>query len=127
MARPPADIDEKELIELASQGAKNAELAHYFGVDEQTIANRFSKILLKTRSIRRMRLRQTQTKNALGGDNTMLIWLGKNELGQIDKVEQSGATEVIFRVCYEDGPDNRDQNPEATSGPEGYPPENESI
>lgn len=127
MSRPPTPIDEDELVQLASDGAKNAELAAYFGVDEQTIANRFSKILTKTRSIRRMRLRQTQTRKAHTGDATMLIWLGKNELDQTDKVEQSGTTEVIFRVVYEDESGNSDQNAEATSGPEGHPSGDEPL
>lgn len=102
MGRPLADIDEEEVVRLASRGAKNAELAAYFGVDEETISRRFAKILTKTRSIRRMHLRGVQTDKALGGDTTMLIWLGKNDLDQTDKVEQQHSGGVTINVVYED-------------------------
>ena len=32
-------------------------------------------------------LRRKQTKRALAGSDTMLIWLGKQDLGQADKVD----------------------------------------
>jgi hypothetical protein len=32
-------------------------------------------------------LRRKQLEKAMGGDSTMLIWLGKNMLGQSDKSE----------------------------------------
>lgn len=35
------------------------------------------------------RLRRAQIKSALNGNATMLVWLGKNRLGQTDKVEAS--------------------------------------
>lgn len=102
MGRPLADINEAELVRLASGGAKNTELANYFGVDENTIVNRFAKILTKIRSVRRMHLRTAQTDKALGGDVTMLIWLGKNDLDQTDRVEQQHSGGVTIKVEYED-------------------------
>lgn len=100
MGRPLADIDEEEVAKLALSGAKNAEIAAYFGVDENTITSRFSKILTKKRSIRRMKLRAAQTDKAMGGDTTMLIWLGKNDLDQTDKVEQKSTGVVEREVHY---------------------------
>lgn len=102
MGRPLAPIDEEELTKLALAGAKNAELAAYFGVDEATIGTRFSKILTKIRSVRRMNLRGAQTEKAMSGDATMMIWLGKNELEQTDKVEQQHSGGITIQVVYED-------------------------
>lgn len=102
MAPPLADIPEEEVAELALKGAKNAEIAAFFGVDEATIGRRFAKLLTKKRSIRRMHLRGIQTDKALSGDTTMLIWLGKNELDQTDKVEQQHSGGVTIKVEYED-------------------------
>lgn len=102
MAPPLADIPEDEVASLALKGAKNAEIAAYFGVDEATIGRRFAKLLTKKRSVRRMNLRAAQTDKALGGDTTMLIWLGKNDLEQTDKVEQQHSGGVTINVVYED-------------------------
>jgi hypothetical protein len=44
-------------------------------------------------------IRETQFLKAIGktekGDNTMLIWLGKNRLKQVDKQPEEKATETI--------------------------------
>ncbi len=44
----------------------------------------------------RFQLAQTQIDKALSGDNTMLIWLGKQHLAQTDKAatEVSGKTDI---------------------------------
>lgn len=44
----------------------------------------------------RFQLAQTQIDKALAGDNTMLIWLGKQHLAQTDKAatEVSGKTDI---------------------------------
>lgn len=86
MARPKLKIDEAELERLASAGALNSEIAAVFGVDDQTISRRFSRILAKKRAQRRIELRLAQTDAAKAGNATMLVWLGKQELGQSDEV-----------------------------------------
>ena len=39
----------------------------------------------------KMSLRRRQWKSAEAGDRTMLVWLGKQWLGQTDKIEQVGS------------------------------------
>jgi hypothetical protein len=39
-------------------------------------------------------LRQVQFSKACKGDNPMLIWLGKNRMGQTDKIEQKVKADV---------------------------------
>jgi len=48
----------------------------------QTICARFGRALEKGRALRKRLLRQRQTEVALAGNPAMLIFLGKQELGQ---------------------------------------------
>ncbi len=88
MARPKLEIDPKTVEGFAKLGATNCEIADHFGCDEGTIRKRFSEILYKGRADRKIRLRQLQWNLAEKGNLGMLVWLGKQELGQSEKLEQ---------------------------------------
>lgn len=85
MGRPSVPIDEKVVEGMASVGATNVEIADFVGVDEALIRRRCKDVLTKARAGLKTRLRQAQLKAALGGNPTMLIWLGKQMLGQADQ------------------------------------------
>jgi hypothetical protein len=74
---PPKDVER-----LAQMGCKDSEIADWFGVDENTLRYNFSVELLKGKLALNQSLRQAQIRLALTGNATMLIWLGKNILGQ---------------------------------------------
>lgn len=80
--RPPVAIDEEQLDTLASIGCTYAEMAAVLKVHPDTLAKRFSDRIKEARERGKQSLRRAQWKAALGGDRTMLIWLGKQELGQ---------------------------------------------
>ena len=84
---------------MASVGATDQEIADFVGCDPQTIRNRFSAILVKSCAGMKLRLRQAQYKAALAGDRAMLIWLGKQMLGQAEPPirlqHQRGIEEVL--------------------------------
>ena len=90
MARPKKyNIDEIQVVKLASYGCTNIEIANFFGCDESLIRKSYSEFLTKGRAESKIRLRQAQFKLALGDEEnaphpSMLIWLGKNVLGQSD-------------------------------------------
>jgi hypothetical protein len=63
-------------------GCKDSEIADWFGVDENTLRYNFSVELLKGKLALNQSLRQAQIRLALTGNAVMLIWLGKNILGQ---------------------------------------------
>ena len=99
--RPPIDIDPEVVGQMAFDGAKNSEIAAVLGVDDKTIANKFSTILTKKRSARRAALRKKQTDIALRGSVPILIWLGKQELEQREPkqdVEHSGAVDSTVNI-----------------------------
>src|SRR5689334_23137959 len=87
MPRKSKPVDEKVVEGMASVGATDTEIADFVGLDKSNVGRRFATILTKARSGMRTRLRQAQFKAALTGNATMLIWLGKQMLDQVDKSE----------------------------------------
>jgi hypothetical protein len=94
--KPKRDIDAKQVRKLAEIGLNNVEIAGFFGCDETTIRKRFPEYLTKGEIDRVITLKTGQYMAAKRGNIAMLIWLGKNELGQSDKVETK--SEVTTRV-----------------------------
>ena len=81
------NIDSDQVSKLASFGCTNLEIASFFGFDESLIRKSYSEFLTKGREKGKIRLRQWQLKAAERGNVAMLIWLGKQMLGQADKQE----------------------------------------
>jgi hypothetical protein len=95
--RPRVEIDLDQVKELAAIGCTDDEIAVFFKVSKQTIMTRkaeeaFLNALNEGRNNRKMSLRRAQTKAALAGSIPMLIWLGKNDLGQVDRQEHTIGT-----------------------------------
>lgn len=106
MARPQIKIDREKLTNLAKNGAKNTDIAAFFGVNEGTLRKRFKRELLAARAERRLAIRQAQTKSALEGNVTMQIWLGKVELKQRERAEldiTSGGKPIKAFLDVDDG------------------------
>ena len=96
MARPKKyDIDTEQLTKLASFGCTNKEIAEFFGCSADLIEKSYSVFLTKGRAKGKIRLRQMQWKSAEKGNVTMQIFLGKNILGQKDKLEEAELEEPL--------------------------------
>ena len=88
MGRPKKyDIDTEELGKLVEFGCTNTEIASFFGCSPDLIEKTYSEFLTKGRATLKKRLRKAQLDLALAGNATMLIWLGKQMLGQAEKAE----------------------------------------
>ena len=90
MARPKKKIEARQVQKLAEYGLNNTEIAEVYKVSEGTIRKGFSEFLTKGRLNVKIKLLRKQLEVAMKGNVSMLIWLGKNKLGQTDKVEESG-------------------------------------
>lgn len=103
--RPKADIDKTELIKLAGYGCNDTELGDFFNVHPTTIYKRFSNILIKARAERKSKLRKKQFEVAVSGNVAMLIWLGKQELGQTEKseIKVPQLEDASFKAEFKDG------------------------
>ena len=96
MARPKKyNISKKEVYKLASYGCTNIEIADFYGCDESLIRKSYSENLIKGRANVKIRLRQLQWDSAEAGNVTMQIFLGKNILGQQDKLETTELDEPL--------------------------------
>ena len=85
MARPTKyNIKGEEVLKLSKFGMTNVEIADFFGCDESLIRKSYSEYVTKGRAEMKLRLRQLQWKSAEKGNAVMLIWLGKQILGQSD-------------------------------------------
>lgn len=73
-----------EVYKLAAFGCTMEEMADWFGINRETLKYNFIEYINKGRADTKQRLRNAQIKLALGGNAAMLIWLGKNMLGQSD-------------------------------------------
>ena len=90
MARPKKyDIDTEKVEQLAGFGCTNTEIASFFGCSTDLIEKSYSEFLTKGREKGKIRLRQLQWRAAERGNTSMLIWLGKQVLGQSEKTEHS--------------------------------------
>ncbi len=83
MARPRKQIDAKQVEILASFGHNLSEIGLVVGCSHDTLQRRFALPIKKGQVELHISLRQAQYKSAIQNLNvTMLIWLGKQYLGQ---------------------------------------------
>ena len=95
MARPRIQIDERRVELLAGVGCTVHEIAAVLDVSHDTIERRFASLIEKGRGRMRSSLRRKQVERAMKGSDTMLIWLGKQLLGQKDKSETELSGTVV--------------------------------
>jgi hypothetical protein len=92
--RPRKELSPGEVYKLAKLGCTDVEIADFFGVSEDTFARRkkddpeVAMALMTGRADVKMSLRRLQWRSAQKSI-TMQIWLGKQFLGQSDKVEDT--------------------------------------
>ncbi len=86
MARPQIEVYMTQLETLAKIHCTMVEIASVLKVSERTLRRRFGRIIETHRAGGRTSLRRAQWSKALAGNPTMMIWLGKQELGQRDQI-----------------------------------------
>lgn len=96
MARPLKQIDPEQVKLLAGIGCPVEEIALVLGCDKRTLERRFAVVIETGRADMKKALRRKQVEIALKGDRTMLIWLGKQLLGQRDeqRMEHAGGVTI---------------------------------
>lgn len=82
---------------MALIGCTVSEIAAVAGVSKDTIERNFAAQLALGRERGKRSLRRMQWKSAKSGNVKMLIWLGKQLLGQSDKVHTVGHQTVTVR------------------------------
>lgn len=107
--RPEAVIDWERMDELLEAGCLGNEIAAYFAIHPNTIYERtqlkygmsFSEYSQLKKAKGELALREVQFHKATGkskkGDNTMLIWLGKQRLNQRESIAEFTVSEDALK------------------------------
>lgn len=117
VGRPLFDFTGKidVIRQLASIQCTDEEIAAAVGCSQDTLARGrkrdadLDEAILTGRANGRMSLRRAQYKRAMGGNAAMLIWLGKQVLGQKDNVDISSSdgsmtpSPTVIRIVGETG------------------------
>ena len=109
--RPRKEIDFAQFEAMCHIQCTEVEIASILGISVDTLERRceehygstFAEVYEEKRSHGKESLRRKQWHAAENGNITMMIWLGKQWLGQTDtqKIEHSGAVHVHFDKRYE--------------------------
>ena len=117
MARPRKEIDWDTFDKLCAFQCTEEEIAQWFDCTVDTITaclkrdkkSSFSEYYAQKRGKGRIALRRRQWHKALeANDTAMLIWLGKQYLGQKDKHEQSGDPDRPIKIIVEYEDDSKE-------------------
>lgn len=90
LGRPKKTFSERDIEQiktLARCHCPDSEIAAFMGVSERTIQNHFCALLKEQREAGKANIRAMQYKMAMNGDRAMLIWIGKQILGQRERTE----------------------------------------
>jgi len=86
VGRPRLNIDPEQVKRLARLHCTMQEMADFFGCHRETLLNNFSTEIAKGKSEGNISLRRKQWQIAVEkGNPVMLIWLGKQMLGQTNE------------------------------------------
>jgi hypothetical protein len=96
VTKPLHQLDYKKLDAMCAIHCTGEECAAILGIDYDTLNSAlkrdgnksFSEYFAQKGSNGKMSLRRKQYDLAIAGNSTMLIWLGKQWLGQVDKSER---------------------------------------
>ena len=107
MGRPRKQVDEEKLFTLASLGLTTAEIASVLECSPDTLERNYKEEMAEGKEKCKASVRRKQFELAMAGNPTMLIWLGKQILGQSDKAEFKRTDDPLamllseFRSQYE--------------------------
>lgn len=89
IGRPFKELDEAEIYKMAKEGATLEEMSVTLDASPTLLHKRYDAVIKRGQAYLNKSLRRKQVDLALKGDRTMLIWLGKNLLGQRDSLDMS--------------------------------------
>tara|TARA_R110000868_G_scaffold123968_2_gene327936 strand:- start:8661 stop:8993 length:333 start_codon:yes stop_codon:yes gene_type:complete len=76
------DIDTEQVWRLACMQCTLREIADVVGVSHESVRKHFGDLIEKGQSVGKKSLRRAQFEKAINGSDRMLVWLGKQYLGQ---------------------------------------------
>lgn len=103
-----AEIDWEEFEQLCSFHCTRTEIADFFKIHPETLSNHikkhygatFNEVWEEKSSRGKRNVRKKQYAVAMSGNIAMLIWLGKQWLGQSEKTEVTSGKGFKFELAY---------------------------
>ena len=94
MPRPKKEIDKEQFEKLCGLQCTKEEVCYFFDLTDKTLERwcketyhkGFSEVFREKREVGKISLRRAQYETALKGNASLLIWLGKQYLGQSENV-----------------------------------------
>jgi AraC-like DNA-binding protein len=107
VGRRKKPIDPAQVVKLGRLGCTQEEIADILGCSADTLQRRFAAELARARGLRKMSLRKAQTIRAIRDrSDTMLIHLGRTELGQVIGRDAGTLREILADLlALDSGPD----------------------
>jgi hypothetical protein len=106
--RKPVEIDVVELEKLCSLHCTDQDLASWFGVSVRTIESRrkqrlYAEAMERGKTKGRISVRRAQMKLVEAGNATIVIWMGKQLLGQRDviPIQLTGQNEQPIQISLQ--------------------------
>jgi hypothetical protein len=98
--RPRFEINYEDVERLGKMKCTQEEIAAFLGCSVDTLLRdeKFCELYKRAIENGRMSLRRLQWAAAEGGNPTMLVWLGKQYLGQTDKQQLTGENNGPVKV-----------------------------
>lgn len=106
--RPPKEIDVEKLKEFLAVNMPIKRIGHYFNCTPETLYNKFGDMIIESNVNFEKEIRIAQLKAANQLNPTMLIWLGKQYLGQRDlsevaiSAEKPSVQDIVFAPLKKD-------------------------
>jgi hypothetical protein len=96
--RPKIELDQRQLRELASIHCTMKEIAQVMGCSVDTLDRNYAEVIKQGQEEGKSSLRRAQFKYALAGNSGLLIWLGKQWLGQKEDPHTVAITEESIKA-----------------------------
>ena len=97
MGRPTKEVDTKVIASLSQIGCTQEEIGSVVGISARTLQRRFADLVAENKNIGKASLRKKLWSKAMRGqgNDKLLIWLSKQELGMQDRVHTTSTVEPL--------------------------------
>ena len=97
IGRPKKELDVDVIAKLSQIGCTQEEIGSVVGISARTLQRRYADIILRNKNIGKSSLRKKLWSKAMRGqgNDKLLIWLSKQELGMQDRVHTTQTVEPL--------------------------------
>jgi hypothetical protein len=95
IGRPKKVLDKDVIAKLSQIGCTQEEIGSVVGISARTLQRRYADLVAENKNIGKASLRKKLWEKALKGNEKLLIWLSKQELGMQDRIHTTQTVEPL--------------------------------